>query len=190
MLKSPFQGSTISLRPFEPGDVSALETYLNHPALIGRRYIPWKFPEVAPLSYKQVEGIYQRWSEAEKSLQLAIVQRENQALIGHAEFDWGWDPHCPSLSVVIAPTHQCQGYGSEALRLLLGYAFEYTPAHVISGWVAEWNQPARAFLDRHGFQEAGHLRRAGIRQGQYFDVVVADMLRSEWQQRGGIPHAA
>ncbi len=185
MLKSPFQGQHITLRPFEPEDVSASKIYLNHPDLIGRRYLPWTFSETAPLSHAQVEAVYQKWSEATKSLHLAIVQQETQDLIGHAEFEWNWDPHCPSVAVVIAPTHQRQGYGSEALGLLLAYAFGYTPAHVISARAAEWNRAARAFAEHHGFQESGQMRRAGIRQGAYFDVLVVDMLRSEWQERGG-----
>jgi RimJ/RimL family protein N-acetyltransferase len=189
MTDSIFQGSTITLRPFEPDDVPALEAYLNHPELTGRRYIPWAFSELAPLSRKQVEEISQKWAGEEKSLPLAVVRRETGELIGHAECDWGWDPHCPSLAVVVAPPQQRRGYGSEVLGLLLRYLFAYTPAHTVSCWIADWNQPARQFAARHGFQENGQMRRAGVRQGEYFDVIVADMLRSEWQQLGGAPHA-
>jgi RimJ/RimL family protein N-acetyltransferase len=61
------------------------------------------------------------------------------------------------------------------------------PAHSLSCWVAEWNLEARAFLRRHGFQESARMRRAGIYQGAYFEMVVMDLLRPEWE---GGRHAA
>ena len=178
--QSPFQGATVVLRPFEPDDVPALQTILNHPDLTGRRYIPWKFPDVAPLSRKQVEGIVQKWGEEAKEYHLAVLRRESGELIGHCECDWGWDPHCPSVSVVIAPEHQRQGFGSEVLDLLLRYLFENTPAHNISLWMDDWNEAARRFAARHGFSEIGGMRRVGMREGRYFDLVIADILRPEW----------
>ncbi|HEX9618333.1 MAG TPA: hypothetical protein VGA03_13055 [Anaerolineales bacterium] len=35
-----FQTARLQLRPFEPEDVTALQAYLNHPGLAGRRYLP------------------------------------------------------------------------------------------------------------------------------------------------------
>jgi RimJ/RimL family protein N-acetyltransferase len=189
MTDSLFQSAQLSLRPFEPDDVPALAAYLNHPDLTGRRYIPWTFPELAPLSQQQVQGIVQKWSQVEKGLQLAVVRRQGQELIGHGGCDWSWDPHCPSLSVVVAPAHQRQRYASRVLSLLLRYLFEYTPAHVVTCWVADWNLEGFQFAVHHGFRQAGRMRRAGIRQGKYYDLIVQDLLRSEWQQSGGGSHA-
>jgi len=175
-----FKGKQVSLLSFEPKDVTALHAYLNHPDLIGRRYIPWKFSEILPLSLKQLEAICQAWAESENEFHLGIISGEGQELVGHVACEWSWDVHCPAVSVVIAPAQQRKGFGSEALQLVLRYLFEHTPAHVAEGWVADWNQPARAFLGKHGFQENGRMRRAGIRQGRYYDFVVADILRPEW----------
>jgi RimJ/RimL family protein N-acetyltransferase len=190
MTESPFQSQHVSLRPFESGDVPALAAYLNHPALAGRRYLPWGFPELAPLSEKQVDAIYQKWAKAEKGLQMAVSLRATGQLVGHAGCDWGWDPHCPDLSVVIAPSHQRLGYGTQALELLLGYLFGHTAAHTVSGWVLDWNEPARQFADQRGFHACGRMRRAGIRKGQPFDALVLDMLQAEWQARKGGRYAA
>jgi RimJ/RimL family protein N-acetyltransferase len=187
----PFRGERIILRPFEPGDYSALREYLNHPDLAGCRYIPHRFPEMAPLSPKQVEDICAQWAGEKTEYHFAVVQRETQTLIGHAEVDWGWDSHCPGLALVIAPAHRRQGCGSEVLDLLLRYLFEHTPAHNVSVWFADWNEPARRFVKRHGFTESGGLRRAGLREGRYFGVVCADILRPEWRARvKGAAHAA
>lgn len=190
MTQSLFEGDRVVLRPFGLDDVPALESYLNHPELAGRRYIPWAFPEIVPLSRQQIESIVEKWGKTEKGLQLAVVERESGTLLGHAGCDWDWDPHNPSGSLVIAPDYQRQGYGAEVLGLLLRYLFQYTVAHNVTCWIADWNRPARLFAANQGFQEAGRMRRAGIRQGQYFDLILMDLLRPEWVRSGGSVHAS
>jgi len=190
----PFQGEQISLRAFESEDVAALHAYLNHPELTGRRYIPWGFQGDLPLSKKQVESIYNKWSEEKDGVHLAVLLRGTLEMIGHAECDWGWDPLCPQVSVVIDPTHQRNGYGSEVLETLLAYLFKNTPAHNINGWMAEWNHAARQFAQIHGFKESGRWRRDGIRDGKIYDGILVDIIRPEWVERvgpgGGEDHAA
>jgi RimJ/RimL family protein N-acetyltransferase len=65
--------------------------------------------------------------------------------------------------------------------LLLHYLFENTPAHNVSGWLADWNQAARGFAQKHGFRESGRSRREGIRQGAYYDGILVNILRPEWE---------
>ena len=187
-----FEGRLVRLRAFEPGDAAAIESYLNHPSLVGRRYIPWSFSDTLPLASQQVAAIVQKWGETEKGLVLAVVQQASGQVVGHAECNWEWDPHGPSVSAVIDPTQQRQGLGSEALALVLRYLFDYTPAHAVSAWLADWNEEGQRFAGRHGFHDSGRMRRVGLRQGAYFDLVVMDLLRCEWQaatREGGANHA-
>jgi len=189
---APFEGRLIRLRAFEPGDAAEVKAYLNHPALVGRRYVPWSFSDTVPLSSQQVAAIVQKWGETEKGLVLAVVQQASGQVVGHAECDWDWDPHNPSVSVVIDPAQQRQGLGSEALALLVRYLFDYTPAHTVACWIAGWNLEGQSLTRRHGFHDSGRMRRAGLRQGIYFDLVVMDLLRREWQaatRDGGASHA-
>jgi RimJ/RimL family protein N-acetyltransferase len=181
----PFQAEHVFLRAFEPEDVPALYAYLNHPELAGRRYISWRFPSELPLPKGKVESVLEKWQEDEKAFHLAVILRPEGELIGHASCDWGWDPHCPGVELVIDPEYQRLGYGGEVLELLLQYLFGNTAAHNVSIWIADWNQGGLAFAQRHGFREAGRMRRAGFRGGEYFDVVVMDLLRPEWEVRGG-----
>ncbi len=180
MASSPFQGNRISLRPFEPEDSGTLGTYLNDPELIGKRELPWGFPELLPLTQQQIQGVIERWTSDEKGINLAVVRREDGKLLGYGQAGWQWDVHSPSVSMVIAPEHQRQGYGSEVLGLLMRYLFDNTVAHTVGSWIAEWNVPALAFLQHHGFHIAGRMRRVGIYQGRYYDVIIHDVLRAEW----------
>lgn len=180
-----FESQTLNLRPFETGYSTSLQAYLNHPDLAGRRYLPWGYPDYSPLSASQVVEIIQEWIQARKSLHLAVSENKSTDLVGHAELDWEWDPHCPSLALVIAPLYQRRGYGSQVLALLLRYAFEFTPAHTVTAWISDWNQPAATFFESQGFKSAGRMRRTGVHQGGFSDLLVMDLLRREWLEKMG-----
>jgi RimJ/RimL family protein N-acetyltransferase len=180
----------VVLRAFEPGDAPALIAYLNDPALEGRRYLPDGFSDLAPLSARHGEGILDHWHKESRSWTLAVTEASSGALLGHARADWEWDPHCPTAGIVVAPSHQRQGFGSAALAIALAFLFEETPAHVVSMWIASWNEPALAFALQNGFSEAGRRPRGGLHAGAFYHDVAFDLLRGEWKTRKEARHAA
>ncbi len=191
MSTSLFRGEHLTLRPPAPADALALADYLNHPDLIGCRYLPDAFPDDRPLFAGRIDALIEEWNRAERGLHLLIALHGEATPIGYAGADWGWDPHAPSLWVVIAPGWRRRGFGREAAYLLLRYLFGYTPAHNVSAWIMSWNSGARSFARSLGFIENGGPRRLGIRDGAFYDGVIVDLLRPEWkQQRGGEYHAA
>ena len=178
-----FSNGVITLRRFTPEDVPDLQSYLNHPDLTGRRYIHWDFSQDLPLTPNQVGSLIDKWNEAEEGATFALVKQEDQALIGHVSSSRGWDPHMPDSTVVIAPAYQRQGYGTQAISLLLDYLFDFTIAHNVSIGIMDWNQPALAFAEAMGFSRAGVLRRESFRGGKFCDEVILDILRPEWKER-------
>ncbi|MEN8152196.1 MAG: GNAT family protein [Planctomycetota bacterium] len=175
-----FNSDRVGLRALEETDTEALHAYLNHPALLGRRYLPGDVPDLTPLSRAQVAEILEGCAKPKNAFTLGIELRDTGELVGHAGCNWNWDTHCPSVSIAVAPTHQRAGIGSEALRMLLGHLFEDTTAHNVNGWVPGWSEPALAFAKRHGFTECGRVPRAGLRDGVWFEDVMLDILRPEW----------
>ena len=176
----PFTGTDVLLRAFEPGDAQAVHEYLNDPALRGRRYAPDRFPGDTPLTAAQAEKIVEAWQGTEHGFALAVVLRQTGAVIGHASADWGWEVLAPWADVVIAPHCQRMGYGTQAARLVLAYLFEQTPAHIVIGGWASWNDPAAAFAQSFGFETHGAMRRAGLRDGAPYDFVTAALRRLDW----------
>lgn len=75
-----------------------------------------------------------------------------------------------------------QGYGSEALRLLIRYLFDHLNLHRIQLDTWSGNERAMRSFARIGFREEGRLRDAVWGPGRYFDSVVMGLLRSEWAQ--------
>ncbi len=187
---NPFAGKRVELRLFDPQDLDSVRAYLNQPDLAGRRYLPRKFPPDLPLTEKMAADLIEKWGELDRQIHLAVVTRENGAIVGHAGAFWGWDPLCPEVQVVIDPESQRRGLGRETLRLLVDWIFNSLPANSISAEAADWNQAGSDFLLRQGFQPAGRDRRRGIHRGEFYDLIGFDLLRSEWQQTLGHSHGA
>ena len=76
-----------------------------------------------------------------------------------------------------------KGYGRDAVNLILEWAFD------AQGWRRIWlgtlapNERAiRSYL-ACGFIEEGRMRQQDYFHGEYVDVVIMGLLRSEWQYR-------
>ena len=158
---------------------------VNHPELTGRRNLPWKYSNTLPLSSEAIEKLVTAWNKEEKEFHFGIFLHASGDMVGYTEADWGWDPHCPGISVTIAPDQQRQGYGSETLGLIVNYLFTETMAHNVSVWVADWNQAGKDFTLKLNFKSCGKERRSGVHDGRFYDHEVFDLLRPEWQSRQG-----
>jgi diamine N-acetyltransferase len=75
-----------------------------------------------------------------------------------------------------------QGYGTEATRLLLKHGFNTLNLHRIFLRVFETNKRAIRSYDKAGFVIEGRMREAVYRDGNYVDVLLMSVLRSEWQE--------
>lgn len=71
------------------------------------------------------------------------------------------------------------GFGSEALRLLLKFAFEDLNLHRVQLNVFATNAPAIRVYEKAGFVREGTLRQAAHIDGFYVDVVVMGILRED-----------
>jgi len=73
-----------------------------------------------------------------------------------------------------------QGYGTEALQLLLEYGFNLLNLHNITLGVYSYNKRAQASYQKLGFKEIGRRREARIIAGKKYDVILMDIISSEF----------
>ena len=78
-----------------------------------------------------------------------------------------------------------QGYGTDALRTLLGFAFEELNLHRIYLHVYDFNERAIQCYEKMGFRHEGRLRQCRFTGGRYVDELVMGMLREEWVAHRG-----
>ncbi len=73
------------------------------------------------------------------------------------------------------------GYGTDAIRLLLPYAFEVARLDKVHLGVYDFNEGGLRSYERVGFRYEGHLRQMLYYQGRYWDEWPMRILRSEWE---------
>jgi len=73
-----------------------------------------------------------------------------------------------------------KGYGKEALKLLLDYAFLEMNLHRVSLRVFSFNQKAIAMYEKIGFRQEGASRQSIYREGQWHDIIHMGILQQEY----------
>ena len=73
------------------------------------------------------------------------------------------------------------GYGTKVMRLLLTHGFDSLNLNRISLLVFETNPRAIRTYEKAGFTHEGILRQAVYQNGEYHDIYVMSVLRSEWK---------
>lgn len=75
-----------------------------------------------------------------------------------------------------------QGYGTEAVRLLLGYAFDVMRLDKVYLGAYDFNEGGLRAYERVGFRYEGRLQNMLHYEGRYWDEWPMRILRSEWER--------
>lgn len=73
------------------------------------------------------------------------------------------------------------GYGTEAIKLLLEYGFKYLNLHSIRLSLLSVNERAHKCYLKCGFQDTGCSREAIFLNGKYYDKLHMDILENEFK---------
>ena len=113
---------------------------------------------------------------------------ETDELIGWVELDGiDWMHGNSALGIAIGNrSFWGLGYGTEAMRLALQFAFDELNLHRIFLTVFSYNERAIWVYEKLGFQLEGRYREHLLRDGQRHDLLIYGLLRQEWvDQRSG-----
>ena len=73
-----------------------------------------------------------------------------------------------------------KGYGTDAMRVMLGYAFSELNLRRVSLIVFEYNPRAIRSYEKVGFVHEGRIREVLQRDGKRWDFLYMGILREEW----------
>jgi RimJ/RimL family protein N-acetyltransferase len=76
--------------------------------------------------------------------------------------------------------HRNDGYGTEALKLAVGFGFDVLNLNNIELKVYDFNERAAKSYLKVGFKEYGRRRQAYYLNGEYHDVICMDILREDF----------
>ncbi|KZB80624.1 GNAT family N-acetyltransferase [Amycolatopsis regifaucium] len=111
----------------------------------------------------------------------AILRKEDRAYLGDVVLS-DIDEHNRSGGFRIAltgPDVFGKGYGTEATKLLLDYAFDVVGLHRVSLEVFAHNPRARRVYEKCGFVREGIQRQALWWDGEWHDVITMAVLKTD-----------
>ncbi len=115
--------------------------------------------------------------------QFSIVRLEDDKLIGSCCIEQIDQIHQRAVAGLMIgdEKNRGQGYGTETLKLLLKYSFDYLNLHNVMLGVFSFNQRAIACYQKVGFREVGRRRECYYVEGRFYDEIYMDILKSEWK---------
>ncbi len=141
-------------------------------------------------SYKPVSELqHQSWFEAIQQrtdlLVFGIRLVKTNQLIGSCQLhSINFVSRSAELQIRLGSvTDRGKGYGTEAVRLLLQFAFADLNLRRVFLHVFATNSRAIKAYEKAGFVSEGKLRQAAYVDGQYVDVVVMGILREEYGRK-------
>jgi RimJ/RimL family protein N-acetyltransferase len=172
--------SRLYLRPFEPDDYKKINEWRQDAEIYrlttGNRY--------CVSAEKDRQWVLDKILHNDTELYLAICLTDD-LLIGYislSDIDYRNRRAEWSGILIGEKEHRGQGYATDAVYLMLEYAFEELGMHRVSGlWLSE--NTVSLFLGKmSGFRQEGVLRDYVYKNGKHHDVVVMSMLRPEFEE--------
>ncbi len=173
-------GERVYLRPLEKEDFNLLYVWSNDPEIRGLT------GEVLPTYREAVEEFQARLRTDSSRVWFGVVVKENDRLIGEAgllRMFPAW--RTTDLSLILGDRAAWRkGYGSEAMELLLDYAFGYLNFHRVAIGVVGSNERALKFYEKVGFKREGIQRDGYYYDHRYQDFVMMSILENEFRAEG------
>ena len=183
-MNNPFLiGERLYLRALEVEDAARCAAWLNHPAV--RVHLAHETPLSRCAEEQFLRGLGERpGSNQSQERVLLIVLREQDRPIGLVGLHPKKCARAREVGILLGE-QDCwdQGYGREAMSLLLDHAFLDLDVHRVELFVHAENPRAIACYERLGFVREGVLREAHFREGRFGDDVVMSVLGPEWRAR-------
>lgn len=174
------QGKKVYLRPVEVEDAMMYYSTMNDPEM--RRLTGTQ----AVFSLAGVQSYLERKATDASSVLLWIGLQDTNELVGDIALqDMDTTNRNANLRIAIGNTdHQGKGYGSEAIRLLLGYGFGILNLHRIELNVFSYNDRAIHVYEKVGFVREGVQRQVLYYNHAYHDSIWMSILADEFRQQG------
>ena len=178
-----FEGQDIRFGPIDYEKDAEIESKWTHNAEFMRLF---EFEPARPMSVaiikKQYEKLEKRIEESKNLYHFTIRAKTDDRLIGKAvvqRIEWT-NGNCSIRVGIGAAEDRRKGYGTQALKMLLRFAFAELNLFRVTAYVPEYNEGAIALLKKFGFVEEVRRRQSLERDGRRWDLLVFGLLKDEW----------
>lgn len=174
-------GDRLYLSPVNIEDLESYTRWVNDPQVTDGLGISWNVYTLE----KEREYLEKM---AKDDYAFAIVKKDDDSLLGNCSILEINNVHRKAMvGLFIGDEHnRNQGYGTEALRLLVDFSFNKLNLHNIMLNVFSFNKRAIASYKKLGFQEIGRRRSSYFLDGKYYDEIFMDILAEEFRSEEGV----
>ncbi len=169
------EGSLCYLSPINPEDAERYTRWLNDIEVVANLTL---LSSLITLS-----GEREILEKLSQEYVFAIVDRETDEPIGSCglkNLDF-INRTCEVGIFIGEKDYWGRGYGTEAMRLLLDFAFGILGLENVMLEVYEYNRRAISSYKKCGFKEIGRRRKAKFIAGERYDIILMDILRDEYK---------
>lgn len=89
----------------------------------------------------------------------------------------------PELGYWLVPEVHGEGYGTEAVALVVEYVFRSYETPAIGAGAFDFNDASQGLLESLGFSEEGRRRKYMFIDGEHRDMLQYGLLREEWLEQ-------
>ena len=179
------RGPRVRLRPVERADLPRYQELFSDPEInmfFGGLGVP---ESLARLQRRYDAG---EFDTTDRYLQL-VIEAEG-TVIGSVVLrnDENLPSRSATFGIIIGDrAYLNSGYGTEASRLFLDYAFAVLGYHKINLDFFEYNARARAMYEKLGFVVEGCRRENHWSRGRFWDDILMGITAEEWFSKHGRP---
>ncbi|HEX5997109.1 MAG TPA: GNAT family protein [Jiangellales bacterium] len=187
--KPTLTGSLVTLRPLTVDDAEAMVAIMADPEVARLTGSVSNSADLGvPPPLESSRDWYGSRGATDDRLDLAVVDKSTRRVVGEVVLNC-WDPPARSVSfrTLIGPQGRGRGLGTEATRLLVGYAFDELRMHRVGLEVFDFNPRARHVYEKVGFVHEGTRRHALCFDGGWIDAHDMSILDHEWATHRGNP---
>jgi RimJ/RimL family protein N-acetyltransferase len=185
---SLYEGRLIRFGPIDHEKDPAIESKWTYNAEYLRLLDTRPARPVSPAEMKKkYEALEKEIEESKNQFYFTIRLRsddpeQNDRLVGFTKlYEIEWTHGVGQIVLGIGdPGDRRKGYGTEALNLLLRYAFAELNLFRLSTVIPEYNPGALRLFQKTGFIEEVRRRQALNRGGRCWDLIHVGLLRDEW----------
>ncbi|MBN1963745.1 MAG: GNAT family N-acetyltransferase [Anaerolineae bacterium] len=141
----------------------------------------------SPMRSDEVKDFYGEMLKSKNDYVFAVRPLEGESLLGVMMIDGiQWAHRAAGMAYAIgAPANRGQGYGTDAVRLGLRFAFNELNLYRLTVTVFSYNAASLALAKKLGFTHEGTWREFFQRDGQRWDMLFFGLLRPEWEAMQG-----
>ena len=167
-------GKNINLRALEPEDLNFLYSIENNESFweVSHTLVPFS----KYLIKQYLENAHLDIYEA-KQLRLIIEENTSQKQVGMIDlFDFNPQHQRAGVGILIHPDFQNKGLASEALKIMISYAFKHLQLHQLYANIIVDNTKSATLFTKIGFVKIGEKRDWILSKGKFKTELLFQLI--------------